>query len=612
MNTEDYLPIAYSRHEYAPLQMLESGDVDVWLNEREDILIKKAKETALECEAGKLASLALAGVAMAMSANPLMWIPGLVGCAGYLYTIFQERQDTGSIKPIPLYRGSVGSLIGAAEGNSLEKQHPYMEQVAYLDAAEKDEVLMIGGMFQGLSGLLASVPPKARFDLYRYAAKQFHLRGGYLPSSEEVKAYVVDAISSERRLALGGIPPALAVQQADSKALTQSVSDVDAITAQPAQSLRQAQEYSIDSFQTTGGAIIKGFGSTDRSTAIVAPSRCGKTTVDYFVLDRCFEKNQQMTVWVWQGKGIEPVHPKIPRSHHYGFTMADYGLEALDNIWEAYTTRQKELEQGKRSFIPCKLVITDWQSIKDLFEVYDPKIFKQVCAKLMTIANNGAALSVTLLLDTQSSNIDDWGLGSASIRDNFDIYALARMAYVDGQPKGDLRALPKLLKNAYLVPDEAERAEMLRQFEFLKQGFDSDEIKTSVILSTVGFCRMGITPSFERKSLQFETVDAVKSKKPQTERIESEREINPSVEDSFKVSDGLGEPLKSVWLYCKRKNQEGQNELPVGKLLSAKLPELKDKTAKQVRQYLGILADKGYGDIVNEGGADSAVGFRVY
>jgi hypothetical protein len=95
------LPPDYNTSEYAHIEILQAGDVDVWLRRRGQLLIEKAKDTARECEAGKLTSIIVVGVSAVMSANPLMWIPMGIGAGGYLWTIFTEFQDTGAIKPIP-------------------------------------------------------------------------------------------------------------------------------------------------------------------------------------------------------------------------------------------------------------------------------------------------------------------------------------------------------------------------------------------------------------------------------------------------------------------------------------------------------------------------------
>lgn len=88
--------------EFAPLALLEQGDVDVWVRRRGAILIEKSKETAKDCESAKLASALTVGASVVMSANPLAWLPLTIGAIGYVYTVFQEFQDTGSIRLIPV------------------------------------------------------------------------------------------------------------------------------------------------------------------------------------------------------------------------------------------------------------------------------------------------------------------------------------------------------------------------------------------------------------------------------------------------------------------------------------------------------------------------------
>jgi hypothetical protein len=257
-----------------------------------------------------------------------------------------------------------------------------------------------------------------------------------------------------------------------------------------------------------GIKIIRQAGSPGKCKAIVAPSRTGKTTVLYFMLEESYKLigADNLTCYVWQGKGVEPIHPNIPKVNHNGFTLQNYGLEALESVWAEYEHRQELLEQGYRNFAPVLLLITDWQSIKDQLVAYDPTLFKQIAAKIMTLANNGAVLGTTIWLDTQSPNISDWGLGSSSIRDNFDIFAIARLGTDrNGQPIGDTRCIIKILNNQYLVANESDRTLCLEQFKLLIQGMESGKINTSVMLSTAGVIRLGITPEFERSSLQFAT-----------------------------------------------------------------------------------------------------------
>ena len=275
------------------------------------------------------------------------------------------------------------------------------------------------------------------------------------------------------------------------------------------------KEDKYEPFRQAGLAIIKQAGSPGKSKALIAPSRTGKTTVVYFMLEETIKLvgEENLTCYVWQGKGIEPIHLTIPRQNHSGFTLKNYGLTSLESVWEEYETRQELLEQGYRDFAPVVLIITDWQSIKDQLESQDRETFKDTAAKIMTLANNGAALGTTVWLDTQSPVVKDWGLGSASIRDNFDIFAIARIGTDNnGQIIGDTKCVTKVLQNDYLVPSESDRTKAVAQYNFLLEGMQNKKITTSVILSTAGVVRLGITPLFERKALQFaNTIKPVES-----------------------------------------------------------------------------------------------------
>lgn len=254
-------------------------------------------------------------------------------------------------------------------------------------------------------------------------------------------------------------------------------------------------------YQAIGKKIISGFSSSERSQIVVAPSRCGKTTVMYFLLDEFFKVYPDMQCWVWQGKTIEPVHPTIPKHRHTLFQMGDeIDLTALESVFDIYKQRQA----GDSNRVQVKLIINDWQSIKDGIQLNNTSLFKEVAAKIITIANNGAALNVSVVVDTQSANIEDWGLGSGSIRDNFDIYAVSRIEWVEDYPNGDVKALPKLIQNSDIVVNSNERKRLLSEFEFLKQGLEGNRINTSVLLSTIGNPRLGITPYFDRKTLVWE------------------------------------------------------------------------------------------------------------
>ncbi len=94
-----------------------------------------------------------------------------------------------------------------------------------------------------------------------------------------------------------------------------------------------------------------------------------------------------------------------------------------------------------------------------------------------------------------------------------------------------------------------------------------------------------------------------------TER-EQEREAiaQPEPTVDLKLSDSLGESLKTIWLMAK----ERAEWVTVRDIQRKDFAILKGKGSEQIRQYLGLLADSGYGEIDEEGKSNSSVGFKAH
>jgi hypothetical protein len=110
------------------------------------------------------------------------------------------------------------------------------------------------------------------------------------------------------------------------------------------------------------------------------------------------------------------------------------------------------------------------------------------------------------------------------------------------------------------------------------------------------------------------TEPAVKTQ-PESEAIpDAQASLSTPIEpiNDLKVSDDLAEPLKSIWLFCKKKN----DWVTAKDIYVNGMAVLKGKSVKNIRQYLGLLSDRGLGEIDDKDGdkpkSDSAVGFRTY
>ncbi len=73
----------------------------------------------------------------------------------------------------------------------------------------------------------------------------------------------------------------------------------------------------------------------------------------------------------------------------------------------------------------------------------------------------------------------------------------------------------------------------------------------------------------------------------------------------LKVSDDLGEPLRTIWRFCK----EQGDWVSVRQIARKDFAVLKGKNSNDIRRYLGLLEDMGYGELDE---SEGSVRFRAY
>jgi hypothetical protein len=118
-------------------------------------------------------------------------------------------------------------------------------------------------------------------------------------------------------------------------------------------------------------------------------------------------------------------------------------------------------------------------------------------------------------------------------------------------------------------------------------------------------------PQLEKKITNFgESQPTVVQQPVTTPSTEPKEEAIARTESTteLKLSDSLGEPLKTIWLFTKERNDWAT----VRDIQRKDFAILKGKGSEQIHQYLGLLADSGYGEIDEEGKAHSSVRFRAY
>ncbi|WP_199321870.1 DUF87 domain-containing protein [Leptolyngbya sp. FACHB-321] len=574
----------YEPSEFAPLTLLEQGDVDVWLRRRGVALINKSKETAKDCEAGKLASAITVGASVVMSANPLAWLPLTIGAIGYVYTVFQEFQDTGSIRLIPMYRGKLGDILRVMEGGQAAQRHPLEDQIEYLSEAEKDEVLLINYRFGEIAGVLNSAPPKVRFDLYRHLCGQFHARRD-LMSGDEVKHYINAAVSQERRTAMPpqsqptieqGQAKAIAPEPVDQKPAEQKQTEV---TPSPALSA-QPRETGSERTPTSASNSTKWINNFVSQTALIWGNQgSGKSWMARYIAKLKKDKGYRVVVLdpdsnraEWQG--IESYHDFDEIADflrwYVGELMARYKAFNASNMTED-AWRAKLWADGKAIALICEEVTT----YVDLIE--DKELLTQFF-RLGLTKSRKQEMPLTFV----SHNNNQTALGGIKGLANL----IEKMLQLELQTDIDPETLQPVASGKGAVK------------------LDGSNQWVPVTL-----------PKLERKITNFGEVQPTVIQQPVTvtepavEPQPEEEAIAPTeTTTELKVSDSLAEPLKSIWLFTK----EQQCWVTVRDIQRKNFAVLKGKSSEQIHQYLGLLSDGGYGEIDEEGKSHSSVAFLAH
>ncbi|MBD2130702.1 hypothetical protein NDI39_10015 [Microcoleus sp. ZQ-A2] len=625
----------YDPTEFPPLILLEQGDVDVWVRRRGAFLLRKSQETAKDCEAGKLASTATIAASVVMSSNPLVWIPLTIGIAGYVHTIFQEFQDTGSIRLIPMYRGKLADLLWGLEGNKVESRHPLEDQIEYLSEAEKDEVLLINYRFADIATVLNSAPPKVRFDLYRHLCGQFHARRDII-TGDEVKHYISSAVSEARRaipappesvIASGtsepiSLPapadtPESAIASGTGEPTPADVSEL-AIASGTGESISADDRppYSQVSGEI-GLEILQHFAATRRSTLLVGDTGAGKSISQAYMLYLLFDSHPEVEVFVLCQKAdsfgglaqqgrvtlFDPIQPQE-------------ALLLIHSIWLIYDQRRRLPEDERPQLSPVRLILADWLSInKALGESKGEEPIKssKYLTKLADIIYNGRELNVCLIVDLQSYNLKALGLDAdKNTRKNFNLIGLGNYSIDElGLVNDSYGVLTNLIADHYIIPNESERASLVDTFNTLHP--ISKESHRPIIFNGSSPARLALLPDlrpFKAKKFALKKQTVTPSDSVTHEEIEPPSEVKPmsDLNVSDVLTNQLGEPLKTIWLFTKK-----QSDWVTAREIQRKdFPILKGKGIEQIHQYLGLLADSGYGEIDEQGKSHSSVRFKAH
>jgi hypothetical protein len=259
------------------------------------------------------------------------------------------------------------------------------------------------------------------------------------------------------------------------------------------------------------------------------------------------------------------------------------------------------------------LILADWLSINQaLEELKNDELVKssKYLTKLADIIYNGRELNVCLLVDLQSYNLAAVGLkADRNSRKNFNLIGLGNYSIDElGMVNESYGVLTNLISDRYIVADESERTALSATFKKLQP--ISKANYRPIIFSGLSPAQLALLPDlrkYKASSIAFKT--PLTASEPAVE-TQPEEEALATAPDSneLKVSDSLGEPLKSLFLFCKGR----VDWVTVREIQRKDFAVLKGKGSEQIHQYLGLLSDSGYGEIDEEGKSHSSVRFKAH
>jgi len=375
----------------------------------------------------------------------------------------------------------------------------------------------------------------------------------------------------------------------------------------------------VTTSEETGLKDLDAIAATRRSTLLIGDTGSGKSVTQAYVLTKLFELHPEAQVFVLSQKADSFCGlAEKGRVTLFDPTEPEDALALISQIWSIYDTRRRLPESERPALLPVRLILADWLSInQSLEELKNDESVKasRYLSKLADIIYNGRELNVCLLVDLQSYNLAAVGLkADRNSRKNFNLIGLGNYSIDElGMVNESYGVLTNLIGDRYIVADESERTALTTTFKKLQPISKTNH--RPIIFSGLSPARLALLPDL-RKFKDNTVSTIIKQPITVTETVDETQQQSEAIVSSkpiieLKVSDSLGEPLKSIWLFAKKKG----DWVTTKDVYNNGMSVLKGKGVKQIRQYLGLLADSGFGEIDEMDGdkpkSDSSVGFRA-
>ncbi|BBD63438.1 hypothetical protein NIES2109_62880 (plasmid) [Nostoc sp. HK-01] len=192
------------RADYPSIEHLEAGNIAIWLVERLEQLLSRAKTERAEMNLAKCVTLATASIgAVCYATSPLAPIGALVAGLGYAWSVVQDMTDSQCFAPIPFVRGNFLEFLSAmgdseAREEWFSSRNEIVDLMNHLAPLEKSEFAMLRQYTSTLTDFLTGVEAGKRFYAYRWLLDNFTTYRGAFPTVEQFAQHLAQVAPDPR------------------------------------------------------------------------------------------------------------------------------------------------------------------------------------------------------------------------------------------------------------------------------------------------------------------------------------------------------------------------------------------------------------------------------
>lgn len=643
-------------------ELLEAGEISEALQLRLAAIEYEAQEYRQDVEAAKFSTAALTIIGAMLSVSPLVAVLAGCGVVAYGYTVYRDAQLTGRFCPLPLARRNAGELFASVSlmsaGHEVQED-PLMSVIGYIqpELAHEYELLMVAEAQLGT--YLGKLPQEKRMLAYGHILRHTRIRRSFsLPPLQDVAAAITKLEQPAPSPAVSpaqSASPAPEVPQPETKSPAQT-----AQTTEPQTIDVESQRVRSDVLDNSDDSAYFGKPQEKPHNTAHQDTESVDTGSDDDELDDAFDDDDDLedqggedsedtqddeaaqvellseATFRWEQLKDADQHPVLGLVGGQGAgksSLVKYlvkhvifeGIPELDAV--ALDMFGSEEEWGFAVVCEpadiCDQMYDDIEEIKKRTKAYRQGVRKFTPLVRVFEESKDTIPEIKALGKAQARLLGSWQrkFGSATRK------LKGRAIYVNtlfdaaslGMTAGERNAI------TIIFPGEKGIAAAMTDTHILKLGIASrsglreqlqrslKKLKRPALVYCNGKWYTAEVPELNEQGSLAQSV-AVPTNNPSVSKSETKSLANyaDKTASDFKVSDALGEPLKTIWVFCKEQNKW----VTTREIYQKSFAVLKGKTVKDIRRYLGLLSDSGYGEIDEMDGdtpkSDSSVAFRSH